>query len=183
MVVTYSDSIPMGTSAPDFTLPATNGDTYSLSDFRSDYLVVVFMCVHCPFVIPIEQKLIDLQNQYMERGVGFVGVCSNDAVTHPGDSFENMKARAEEYGYPFPYLHDESQEVAKAFGAQCTPDIYVYNNDRKLVYHGRIDDSARGENAPTTNELEEALKALIAGEAVSTTQVPSHGCNVKWSNS
>lgn len=178
MVVTYSESIPMGAQAPEFSLPGTDGNTYALGDFGDkDFLVVVFMCVHCPFVLPIEDKLIELQNKYSEAQ--FVAICSNDADTHPADSFDNMKDRAEMKSYPFPYLHDESQEVAKAYHAQCTPDIFVYDVNRELVYHGRIDDSGM-EGNPTTNDLDEALALLTGGKDVDFEQVPSHGCNVKW---
>ncbi len=180
MAVTYSASIPMGTAAPDFSLPGTDGGQYVLADFADkDFLVVVFMCVHCPFVIPVEDTLIHLGMKYEDQ-VQFVGICSNDAEVYTGDSFENMKARAEEKAYPFPYLQDESQEVAKAYEATCTPDIFVYDKERKLVYHGRIDDSARGESAPTTNDLDAALELLVSGNYVEGEQVPSHGCNVKW---
>ena len=179
MAVTYSETIPMGTLAPSFSLPGTDGNTYALESFDAPVLVIVFMCVHCPFVIPIEDKLISLQLKYGDK-VQFGAICSNDAETYPGDSFENMTARAEEKEYPFPYLQDESQEVAKAYQAKCTPDIYVYDQDRKLVYHGRIDDSARGALAPTTNDLEEALEAIVEGKKLDREQVPSHGCNVKW---
>ncbi|HEY5714521.1 MAG TPA: thioredoxin family protein [Candidatus Gracilibacteria bacterium] len=181
MAITHSASIPLGTACPDFALPCTAGHTHSLESFsKSPWLVVIFMCNHCPYVIPVLDKLVDLQHEYKEKGVQLVTICSNDAQTYPADSFENMKALAETKAFPFPYLYDESQAIAKAFDATCTPDIFVYDKNRKLAYHGRINDIERGENPATTNDLEEALIQLLEKGTCTGEVRPSVGCNIKW---
>jgi peroxiredoxin len=170
-----------GTRCPDFRLPAVDGQRYGRDDFaKSPVLVVMFICNHCPYVKAVEDRLIELNRTYGPRGVQFVGVCSNDAVTYPDDAFDKLAARWREKGYGFPYLHDESQEVARAFGAVCTPDIFVYDRDRQLAYRGRIDDSWKEPAKVTRRELAEALDALLAGRAPAAEQKPSLGCSIKW---
>lgn len=181
MVLTYSETVPMGTPAVDFLLPGVDGKKYALQDFSSaTFLVVLFTCNHCPFALAVEDRLIELAHKYKNKGVNFVAISANDAENYPDDSFENMKLRAQEKKYPFMYLYDSSQEIARSYKAQCTPDIYVYNKERKLCYHGRIDDARMGEQPPTTNDLDEALEELLEKGVVSFPQKPSMGCNIKW---
>ena len=169
MSLTYSQSIPFGAPAPDFALPGIDGKTYTLSGFKGKKaLVIIFMCNHCPYVQAVWDKLIALQKEFKTLGVQFVGINANDAETYPEDSFEKMKEYAVEKGQNFPYLRDETQEVAKAYGAVCTPDIFVYDSEQKLAYHGRVD------------ELGNALKTLVNGEKPSQDQKPSMGCSIKW---
>ena len=188
MAITYSEMLPLGTEAPAFDLPVANpsvddvrGEAFrSLGDYPdAQALVVVFTCNHCPYVIAVEDRMIALAHEFTARGVQFVAVCSNDAETHPADSFENMAVRAEEKSYPFPYLHDESQEVARAYAAACTPDFYVFGSDRRLVYRGRLDDGTPGRE-PTTTDLRDALNELLDTGEVTMQQIPSMGCNIKW---
>jgi peroxiredoxin len=170
-----------GTRCPDFRLPAVDGRTYGRDDFvEAPVLVIMFICNHCPYVKAVEDRLIELQRQYGPRGVQLVGVCSNDAVTYPDDGFDQLAERWRQKSYGFPYLHDESQEVARAFGAVCTPDIYVFDRDRSLAYRGRIDDSWKDPSKVTRRELAEALDALLAGGRPSSDQKPSMGCSIKW---
>ena len=143
-------------------------------------LVVMFICNHCPYVQAVEDRLIRLAREFEPRGVRFVGVCANDAQTYPDDAFDKLAARWRELGYGFPYLHDETQDAARAFGAVCTPDIFVYDRDRRLAYRGRIDDSWKDESKVKRRELAEALEALVAGERPSPEQRPSMGCSIKW---
>jgi peroxiredoxin len=170
-----------GTSCPDFRLPAVDGRSYGRDDFATaPVLVVMFICNHCPYVKAVEDRLIELNRQYGPRGVQFVGVCSNDAVSYPDDAFDALAERWRTKGYGFPYLHDESQAVARAFGAVCTPDIYVYDRDRQLAYRGRIDDSWKDPGKVTRHELAEALDALLAGRRPAADQKPTLGCSIKW---
>jgi thiol-disulfide isomerase/thioredoxin len=143
-------------------------------------LVVMFICNHCPYVQAVEDRLIRLAREFEPRGVQFVAVCANDADTYPDDAFDKMAARWHEHGYGFPYLHDEAQDVARAFGAVCTPDIFVYDRDRRLAYRGRIDDSWKDESKVKRRELAEALEVLVAGKRPSPEQRPSMGCSIKW---
>lgn len=188
MSLTYSEMLPLGTKAPAFDLPLANRevDAARAEPFRSldDYpdaaaFVVVFTCNHCPYVIAVEDRMIALANDFAKQGVQFVAICSNNAETHPADSFENMAARAEEKSYPFPYLHDESQEAARAYAAACTPDFYVFGRDRKLVYRGRLDDGTPKRDA-TTSDLRNALNEILDTGSVTMQQIPSMGCNIKW---
>jgi peroxiredoxin len=170
-----------GTRCPDFQLPAVDGKRYGRDDFASSSaLVVMFICNHCPYVKAVEDRLIELNRTYGPRGVQFVGVCSNDAVTYPDDAFDKLAERWREKGYGFPYLYDESQDVARAFGAVCTPDIFVYDRERQLAYRGRIDDSWKDPSKVTRHELAEALDALLAGGQPSAQQKASIGCSIKW---
>lgn len=175
--------LPLGTAAPDFSLPDTvSGRMVSLSDVKMDKgLVVMFLCNHCPYVIHVNPEIVRVSKEYMAKGLGFVGISSNNAVNYPDDAPDKMKEVAERLGYPFPYLYDESQEVARAYDAACTPDFYVFDKDMKLVYRGRLDDSRpKNDNPLTGKDLRAALDAVLAGEAVSEVQYPSGGCNIKW---
>ena len=188
MAVTESTMMELGHPAPDFSLPAANpdvddrGDEHrSLTDYDdADVLVVVFMCNHCPYVKHIEDALLDVAREYQERGVQFVGICSNDPERYPDDSFDNMAERARAKDYPFPYLQDESQEVATAYEAACTPDIYVFDEDRTLAYRGRFDETRPDHGEPHGGDLRQALDELLETGEVTTEQHPSMGCNIKW---
>jgi peroxiredoxin len=176
-----SKAVVEGTQCPDFRLPAVDGQSYGRDDFAgSSALVVMFICNHCPYVKAVEDRLIELHHQYGPRGVQFVGVCSNDAATYPDDAFDKLAERWRAKSYGFPYLHDESQEVARAFGAVCTPDIFVFDRDRQLAYRGRIDDSWKDPSKVTRRELADALEALLAGGRPAAEQRPSLGCSIKW---
>ena len=171
----------LGAPCPDFRLPAVDGRSYAFGDFApSPVLVVMFICNHCPYVKAVEDRLIRLARSYGPRGVQLVGICSNDAVTYPDDAFDKLAARWRERGYGFPYLHDEAQDVARAFGAVCTPDIFVFDRERRLAYRGRIDDSWKDEGRVTRRELAEAIEALVAGRQPPREQRPSMGCSIKW---
>src|SRR6266498_499358 len=150
-------------------------------DFETATLLgVFFFCNHCPYAKAVEGRLIDLDKDYRDKGFRFVAISANDADTYPDDSFENMKKRARDRGYGFPYLYDESQSVARAFGAVCTPDLYVFDRERKLAYHGRLDDSPMDPTKVKRRELREAVDALIAGEQPNANQNPCIGCSIKW---
>lgn len=182
MVRTASTMLPLGTQAPDFTLTNTDGQSVSLSDFRDKKaLVIIFMCNHCPYVKHVAPELTRVSNEYMPKGVGFLGVSSNDVVAHPEDSPEMMKAEAEKQGYKFPYLYDADQSVAMAYNAACTPDIFVFDSAHRLVYRGQLDDSRPKSDKPLTGkDLRTALDCILAGKQVSNEQRPSIGCNIKW---
>lgn len=182
MVRTPSTMLPLGTAAPDFSLMNVNGQTVSLSDFDdAPALLVIFMCNHCPFVIHVADQLALLGNEYMQKGVAVVGISSNDVAGYPADSPEQMVAEAEQRGYAFPYLYDETQEVAKAYRAACTPDFYVFDADKKLVYRGQMDSSRPDSGIPVTGEdLRGVLDAVLAGNSPAEEQTPSLGCNIKW---
>ncbi len=182
MVLLNSENIKLNTPAPAFELlNAIDEKTYSLESFAGKkVLVVMFICVHCPYVMAIEDRLIQLRKDYEAKGVQLIGICANDPSDYPEDNPENLKKRALQKNYGFPYLVDETQEVAKAYGAVCTPDIYVYDQNRSLAYHGRIDDHWKGESEVTRHELREALNALLAGKQPISAQMPSMGCSIKW---
>ncbi|RMH27083.1 MAG: thioredoxin family protein [Planctomycetota bacterium] len=184
MAATESTMPPLGTPAPDFDLPDTNppGRRVALKDFADrDALVVMFLCNHCPFVKHIQAELASLARDYLPRGVGFVAISSNDVTTHPDDAPDKMTVTANEAGWPFPYLYDESQQTAKAFGAACTPDFFLYDRDRRLAYRGQLDDSRPGSAAPITGaDLRAAIDAVLAGRPAPEPQKPSVGCNIKW---
>jgi len=188
MAVTESTMMELGRTAPSFSLPAANpevddrGDTHrSLSDYDgAKAFVVVFMCNHCPYVKHIEEALLDVARTYQEKGVQFVGICSNDAERYPDDSFEKMAERAETKTYPFPYLQDETQEVAQAYEAACTPDVFVFDADRRLVYRGRFDETRPDQGTPDGADLQRALDEVLADGEVTMEQKPSMGCNIKW---
>jgi peroxiredoxin len=174
--------LTLGTKAPGFSLPDTNGKTVSLSDFAdAPTALVIFMCNHCPFVKHIRTPLAALVKEYQAKGVAVVGINSNDVGNFPADSPANMAKEVAEAGYTFPYLYDESQDVAKAYRAACTPDFYLFDGDRKLVYRGQLDDSRPGSNIPVTGrDLRTALDAVLAGRDVPADQKASIGCNIKW---
>jgi len=182
MVKTASTMLPLGTSAPDFSLPDTTGKTVSLCDFAdAPALLVIFMCNHCPFVKHVAAGLAELARQYQAKGVAVVGISSNDVENFPEDAPEKMAEEIELRGYTFPYLYDHTQEVAKAYRAACTPDFYVFDREQKLVYRGEMDASRPGNQIEVTGKnLRAALDAVLAGQPVSEEQAPSIGCNIKW---
>ncbi|QDV61830.1 thioredoxin family protein [Crateriforma conspicua] len=182
MVRTASTMLPLGTAAPDFTLPECDGGTVSLSDFAdSKALLVVFMCNHCPYVKHVADGLKQLADDYLGKGVGVVAISSNDVEAHPDDSPEAMKAEKANRGYAFPYAYDADQSVAKAYAAACTPDFFVFDADHKLVYRGQMDDSRPGSDVPVTGrDLRAALDAVLAGRQPDADQKASLGCNIKW---
>ena len=171
----------LGQSALDFTLPATDGNTYSLSDFDdAKALVLFFTCNHCPYVVGSDEVTRATAKTFASQGVRFVGINSNSVHTYAEDSFDHMVRRMEEHQFPWVYLHDASQDVARAYGALRTPQFYVFDQDRKLVYTGRGVDSPRDTSQMTVNDLEKALIELLAGQAISTPLTNPIGCNVKW---
>ncbi|MEZ5041500.1 MAG: thioredoxin family protein [Saprospiraceae bacterium] len=183
MAYTESNMLPLGTTAPDFSLPDTiSGKTVSLAEVATDKAtVVMFLCNHCPYVIHVNEEIVRVVNDYSAQGVGFVGISSNDAIKYPQDGPEKMKTHAAEVGYSFPYLYDESQAVAKAYDAACTPDFYIFDGELKLVYRGRLDGSRPNSGQALTGaDLRAALDAVLAGRAVTDRQYPSAGCNIKW---
>lgn len=183
MALTYTPDPELGKTCPDFQLPGVDGRTYSRSDFTGGKaLLVMFICNHCPYVKAIEDRLIDLGRHYQNTEAKIVAICSNDASVKTDDSFENLRKRALEKNYPFPYLHDENQDVAKAFAAVCTPDFFLYDADLKLAYRGRLDDSWKDPSAVQSEELKAAMDALLAGQRPSTDQKPAMGCSIKWKN-
>jgi peroxiredoxin len=179
---TPSTMLELGTAAPDFSLPEpTSGNTVSLKDFAGKPLVVIFWCNHCPFVKHIAARVGELADTYLPQGVAFVSITSNDVEYKPDDGVDKMPDFIAEYGIHFPYLYDESQEVAKAYRSACTPDLYLFDADHKLVYRGQFDDARPGNDAPVTGaDLEEAIKAVIARLPVPPEQKASLGCNIKW---
>jgi peroxiredoxin len=174
--------LPLGTKAPDFSLVNVDGRTVSLADFqKSPALLVIFMCNHCPFVKHLADALAQFTADYMAKGAAVVGISSNDVASYPADSPEQMVREAEERGYQFPYLYDETQEVAKEYRAACTPDFFLFDRDRRLVYRGQFDDSRPDSGIPITGkDLRAALDAVLAGKKPSEKQLPSIGCNIKW---
>lgn len=182
MVRTPSTMLPLGTAAPDFSLPNIDGRLMSLADVAGEKgTVVMFICNHCPFVKHVADQLAMLGRDCLPRGIGIVAISSNDVSSHPADSPEQMVHEAEERGYLFPYLYDETQEVAKAYHAACTPDFYLFDADRALVYRGQLDPSRPGSDVPVTGQdLRAAIDALLAGRPPIDEQIPSLGCNIKW---
>jgi len=181
MVLLESTELEIGLACPDFRLPGVDGQVHARDDFRaSPVLCVLFICNHCPYVQAVEDRIIALRREYAARGVQLVGICANDPTDYPDDRPERLAARWREKDYGFPYLIDASQEVARAFGAVCTPDIYVYGRDRRLAYHGRIDDSWKDEAKVTRRELAAAFDDLLAGRSPQGSQQPSIGCSIKW---
>lgn len=183
MAFTESNMLPLGVKAPDFSLPDTVSDTtLSLQEVRGKgATVVMFLCNHCPYVIHVNEEIARIVADYKNKGVGFVGISSNDVENYPMDSPELMKEHAANVPYDFPYLYDESQAVAKAYDAACTPDFYIFDADLTLVYRGRIDDSRPKNDLPLTGkDLREAIDAVLAGNSPTDKQYPSGGCNIKW---
>jgi peroxiredoxin len=172
---------PLGTPAHDFSLCGVDNKTHSLKNYsKKIILVIIFMCNHCPYVKAVLKRIIDLQNEFLGRGVQFIGINPNDAIHHPDDSLENMKIIAKENNFLFPYLVDPNQETAKLYDAVCTPDLYVYGKDRKLVYRGRIDDNWEHPKKVTRSDLKLALENILTGQSVANEQIPSMGCSIKW---
>ena len=181
MALTENQDVPPGTPCPDFRLRSVDGREFARDDFRDQpVLVVLFICNHCPYVQAIEDRIVALAREYGPRGVQLIGICANDPTDYPDDRPERLLARWRELGYGFPYLIDATQDVARAFDAVCTPDIFVYGPDRKLAYHGRLDDNWQQAAKVTRRELAGALDALLAGRAPAGMQHPSMGCSIKW---
>lgn len=182
MVLTPSQMLPLGTIAPDFELHDAHGQKHSLASVRdAQAYLIVFMCNHCPYVRHVRKELAALGRAYQSRGVAMFGINSNDAETYPDDDAAAMREEIRAQGYTFPYLIDATQEVAKAYRAACTPDFYVFDAHRRLVYRGQLDDSRPGNAVPVTGkDLRAALDAVLAGKPVAKEQKPSMGCNIKW---
>jgi len=188
MALTESLMAELGKQAPSFELPITNpgvddlhGGVRSLDDYEdAQAVVVIFMCNHCPYVKHIEDALVDVASAYQAKGVRFIGISANDAEKYPADSFERMTDRAKEKGFPFPYLYDETQEVARDYGALCTPDFFVHDENRALVYRGRFDETRPDQGDAHGGDLSQALDELLDHGSVEMEQHPSMGCNIKW---
>ncbi|MEB3887297.1 thioredoxin family protein [Lyngbya sp. CCY1209] len=183
MALTASTMLDLGTKAPDFQLQdVKSGETISPDTFADKKaLLVMFICSHCPFVKHVQDELAKLGNDYLPKGVGIVAISSNSVQTHPQDGPEHLKTQAETVGFSFPYCYDETQDVAKAYTAACTPDFFLFDGDRKLAYRGQLDDSRPGNDKPVTGaHLRAALDKVLAGESISEDQKPSVGCNIKW---
>ncbi len=182
MAVTASRMLALGTSAPDFSLPDTEGNVVSLADFEnSPALLIIFMCNHCPFVKHVMDNLVVLIEGYQARGAAVVGINSNDVAKYADDSPELMAKLAMESGFTFPYLYDETQEVARTYRAACTPDFFLFDSNKTLIYRGQMDDSRPGNGIPVTGaDLTAAIDAVLEGKQVSQEQKPSIGCNIKW---
>lgn len=183
MAETPSNMLPLGTKAPEFNLIDTRNDKkISLQEVKSDKAtVIMFLCNHCPYVKHIQKKLVEITNKYQKNGIRFIAINSNDTQKYPADSPEKMKQEAETQGYQFPYLYDETQEVAKAYQAACTPDFYIFDKNLSCIYRGRFDDATPGNNNPVTGkDLTNALDAILAGKHVDAAQHASLGCNIKW---
>ena len=183
MARTPSNMLPLGTAAPDFNLFDTVSQQYlSLEKLKGDKgTVIMFICNHCPFVIHVNEALVAIANEYAKKGIGFIAISSNDVIDYPQDSPEKMAIHAKNENYPFPYLYDETQDVAKAYDAACTPDLYVFDGKSKLIYRGQLDDSRPGNGIPVTGkDLKYALDCVLENKENINTQKPSIGCNIKW---
>ncbi len=183
MANTLSNMLPLGTKAPDFNLLDTISDNLlSLHNLKGKLgTVIMFICNHCPFVLHVNNQLVKIAQDYSKKGISFIAISSNNAVNYPQDGPEKMKIQATNEQYPFPYLYDESQEIAKAYNAACTPDIYLFDADLKLNYRGQLDDSRPGNGIPVTgDDLRHALDCLIENKENTQLQKPSIGCNIKW---
>ena len=182
MVLTPSTMLPLGTKAPDFSLPNVDGKTVKLADFeQAPALLMIFMCNHCPYVKHVADGLAKLTSEYLAKGVAVVGISSNDVANYPADSPEQMAAEVKQRGYKFPYLYDATQDVAKAYRAACTPDFYVFDGEQRLVYRGQFDASRPESGIPVTGaDVRAALDAVLAGKKPAAEQRPSIGCNIKW---
>ena len=185
MARTPSNMLPLGTKAPAFSLPDTvSGKTLSLDKIHGkNGTVVMFICNHCPFVKHVFRGIVDLANDYADKGVSFVAISSNDVENYPDDAPDLMNKVAAEQNFPFPYLYDKTQDVARAYDAACTPDFYIFDKKKSLVYRGQLDDSRPGNGIPVSGkDMRTALKAMSNGKDISETQKPSIGCNIKWIN-
>ena len=174
-------AVPIGTKAPDVDLPGVDGKQYSLGAFADKAAVaVLFWCNHCPYVVMYEDRILALCQDYTDRGVALIAINCNDPATNPGDSFENMKARAKARGYSFPYVFDQSQQSGRDYGATRTPEVFLLDADGRIVYHGRIDDSADDAAAVQRHDLREALDEALAGKTVTVSETGPIGCGIKW---
>ena len=183
MVLTPTTQIPLGFRAPDFTLPDTiSGKEFSLEELASEKgTMIMFICNHCPYVKHVINGIVELANDYIPKGISFIAISSNDVENYPDDSPEKMKEEAARLEFNFPYLYDESQEVAKAYHAACTPDFNIFDGELKCVYRGQLDDSRPGNKIPVSGkDIRQALDDLLAGNKISEVQIPSVGCNIKW---
>jgi|SRR5579871_952653 len=182
MSPTPSNMVPLGTKAPEFSLPDPQGKRHSLDEFKNaPALLIAFICNHCPFVKHIQPQLVSIARDYRSKGLAVVAISSNDVAAYPDDGPEFMAKESEKAGYTFPYLYDETQKVAKAYNAACTPDLFVYDRDRKLAYRGQLDDSRPKNGLPLTGkDLRAAIDAVLQGRAAPAEQKPSVGCNIKW---
>ena len=183
MAYTFSNQLPIGFTAPDFQLPdVVSGEIRSLQELKSDSAtVILFICNHCPYVKHVNKGIAELANDYRAKGVAFIAISANDAEAFPDDAPEFLKKQAIEHGFNFPYLYDETQQVAKAYKAACTPDFYVFNKALKLEYHGRMDEANHKNNAPNDGkDIRNALDKVIKGQPADNLQTPSSGCNIKW---
>ena len=183
MALTESTMLELGAAAPGFSLKdVTSGESVSLDGVAKEKgVLVMFICSHCPYVVHIHKELGALGREYADKPVGIVAICSNDPVTNPRDSIENLRRQVQEQGFSFSYLLDETQDIAKAYKAACTPDLFLFDGDKKLVYRGQFDGSRPGNDVPVNGaDLRAALDAVIAGKPVSSDQTPSLGCNIKW---
>jgi len=173
----------IGTKSIPFNLEGVDGKYYSLNDYNDKKVVcIIFMCNHCPYVIAVQDRINQIAKDYKEKSFALIAINANDAESYPEDSFEKMKTRAEEKGYVFPYLHDETQETAAAYDAACTPDIFLYDENRVLKYRGRIDDNWKDESSVTRMELRMAIESLLDGKDIDFEMVPTIGCSIKWKN-
>ncbi|MBD2133546.1 thioredoxin family protein [Sphaerospermopsis sp. FACHB-1094] len=183
MVLTASTMLPLGTKAPEFHLPeVVSGENISLANFADKKaLLVMFICRHCPFVKHIQQELANLGKDYLNSNLGIVAISANDAQNYPNDAPESLKEMSTELGFKFPFCYDETQETAQAYTAACTPDFFLFDQERKLVYRGQLDDSRPSNNKPVTGaDLRAAIEAVLVDQAVTSEQIPSVGCNIKW---
>ena len=183
MSLTPTREIPLGFTAPEFNLINPNNNKLEkLKNLQSDKgTLIIFMCNHCPFVVHILPELVNIAYDYINKGISFIAINSNDIVSYPQDSPKNMIKLVKEYNIPFPYLFDESQEVARAYSAECTPDLNIFDGNMKCVYRGQIDSSRPGNNKEKNGyDIRQALNKIISGELVSPNQIPSIGCNIKW---
>ena len=170
-----------GEKAPAFSLPATDGKTYSLSDFKGKKaILIIFMCNHCPYVIPKVNEMKRIAGDFKEKGLAVIGINPNEDENYPDDSFDNMKLYSKKWGLNFPYLRDKSQDVARAFGAVCTPDPFLFDFEKNLFYHGQIDDLHGADGEPTTEDLKLAIEALLSKKKIDFKVMPSMGCSIKW---
>lgn len=182
MALTHSNTFEIGTAAPNFILFDTVSDKkLSLDELKgAKATIIMFICNHCPFVIHVNEELVKLANDYQEKGIAFIAISSNDIEKSPQDAPSLMKKKAKELGYPFPYLYDATQEVAKEYDAACTPDFYLFDENLKAVYHGQLDETRPNGAAPTGKDLRQAIENLLENKEPLTTQIPSVGCNIKW---
>lgn len=182
MALMHSTMMPLGTKAPNFSLlDTTTNKEVGLNELKSDVAtVILFICNHCPYVHHINSKLVEIANHYQSLGIKFIAISSNNVNTHPQDGPEEMTKTAQKEAYPFPYLYDETQEVAKAYQAECTPDIFVFDKDLKCVYRGRFDETRPNMGVATGKDLSDALESIVKDKQVSNEQHPSMGCGIKW---